>query len=367
MKWYKYCIVILLTFGVTSWYPTPLQACNYSSLSIDNVTDNGDGTYTFDLTVCIGAGYEGPPGPTNTGGQDDTKKWSLVVSGGSATLDAWSSSVTCDNTGEAYEPSSSTNTQVVYDDPDGSEDCACIQDTCGSANSYCQSLTITTDGYPDEICAEGLEADGDLSSGCHDGDECQQPSTLPITLIDFTGAVQNQEIVLNWRTSTEQNNDYFRILRSLNGDQFRSIATIPGNGNSQTVQSYKYVDGIPSTGSFPYYYRLQQVDYDGTVHSYQTIAVSGSKTSNNKSLVLEKYRVLSNEVVKLHLYSPRPQKAVVHLYNLKGQRVDKARFQLVKGANTVNLSGISMKKGIYFVSVQGQEHNVTRKIFRVQH
>jgi hypothetical protein len=92
-------------------------------------------------------------------------------------------------------------------------------------------------------------------------------NTLPITLTSFTGEfVKNQNAVkLDWRTVSEQDNDYFVVQLATGKDTtFRDIVTISSqavNGNSSTLLSYVYEHLNPQSGDN--YFRLKQVDFDG--------------------------------------------------------------------------------------------------------
>ena len=50
--------------------------------------------------------------------------------------------------------------------------------------------------------------------------------TLPVTLIDYTAQKQSNGVLLNWRTASEINNDYFEISHSTDGKTFKSLAKI---------------------------------------------------------------------------------------------------------------------------------------------
>lgn len=89
----------------------------------------------------------------------------------------------------------------------------------------------------------------------------QPPIALPIELISFNGTTQNNVNTLMWVTSSEHNNDYFTLERTLNGIVFEIIANINGAGNSNEINEYTVIDPI-NTSSINYY-RLKQTDYDG--------------------------------------------------------------------------------------------------------
>lgn len=93
---------------------------------------------------------------------------------------------------------------------------------------------------------------------------------LPINLISFTVTNANNCNSLQWITSSEQNNDFFTILRSDNGIDFNSIYTTSGSGNSNSINTYSYLDCIENNGIA--YYILEQTDYDGKTSRSQIIS-----------------------------------------------------------------------------------------------
>ncbi|NJN78400.1 MAG: hypothetical protein HC803_08785 [Saprospiraceae bacterium] len=84
-------------------------------------------------------------------------------------------------------------------------------------------------------------------------------TTLPIELTSFTAKKQENTTQLNWTTSTEENNDFFTIEKSLDGINFEAIGTKAGAGNSLEVREYNFTDAKPANGKN--YYRLKQTDF----------------------------------------------------------------------------------------------------------
>jgi hypothetical protein len=84
---------------------------------------------------------------------------------------------------------------------------------------------------------------------------------LPVNLLSFTGYGTPKGNVLNWTTASEQNNHFFCIQRSSNGNQFSQIGMVNGHGTSSNLQYYAFTDSLISTN--PVYYRLKQTDNDG--------------------------------------------------------------------------------------------------------
>jgi len=99
-------------------------------------------------------------------------------------------------------------------------------------------------------------------------------TVLPIELISFTlSPIDNEYFNIQWVTASEFNNDYFLLERSTDGITFSSITTIPGNGTSSSSHTYHF-DDYDVLLNKRYYYRLKQVDTDGTF-MYSSI-ISGS-------------------------------------------------------------------------------------------
>ena len=85
---------------------------------------------------------------------------------------------------------------------------------------------------------------------------------LPVRLVSFTGRPQGNSGLLQWVTASEINSSYFELQRSINGNNYTAISTIPATGNSNNTNlTYQYTDQPKTAGV--YYYRLKMVDKDG--------------------------------------------------------------------------------------------------------
>ncbi|WP_421795696.1 hypothetical protein [Haliscomenobacter sp.] len=98
---------------------------------------------------------------------------------------------------------------------------------------------------------------------------------LPIELTQFEAKLQDQGIMVTWTTATELNNDYMALERSANGQNFLEITRVKGKGTTQETQHYQYFDPNPLAGIN--YYRLRQVDFNGTTDHSKVVAVTLDK------------------------------------------------------------------------------------------
>ena len=94
---------------------------------------------------------------------------------------------------------------------------------------------------------------------------------LPVELLSFAAKeISGNLIQLDWKTASETNNDYFIVEKSTDGMNFTPIGLVKGSGNSTINHNYSFLDK-KNEGIQLYYYRLQQVDYDGTRNFSPTI------------------------------------------------------------------------------------------------
>lgn len=102
----------------------------------------------------------------------------------------------------------------------------------------------------------------DACSNIRDVDFRTISSLLPVEWSYFYAKAEGDDVQLSWGTQTETNNYYFQVEWSRDGRQFFSIGTVEGTGNSQIKQDYSFRH--PRPGSGLHYYRVKQVDYDGS-------------------------------------------------------------------------------------------------------
>ncbi len=144
--------------------------------------------------------------------------------------------------------------------------------------------------------------------GCVFNDFCpyyQMFTPLPIELSYFAGSSQGKTNVLQWKTELEKNNDYFILEVSSDATNWNELNIVDAAGNSNQPLLYSYQDNNfkPQIN----YYRLKQVDYDGTSKYHGIVAVDNSKGKDVK--VIRILNMLGQDVnenyegIKLFYYS----------------------------------------------------------------
>ena len=97
------------------------------------------------------------------------------------------------------------------------------------------------------------------------------PAPLPVELVQFTATRQAAAVRVAWTTASERNSAYFAVQRSADGRTFAEVARVVAQGNSANRRDYTSLDAAPLPGLS--YYRLQQVDRDGTFTYSAAVAV----------------------------------------------------------------------------------------------
>ncbi|MFK7936897.1 MAG: T9SS type A sorting domain-containing protein, partial [Saprospiraceae bacterium] len=125
--------------------------------------------------------------------------------------------------------------------------------------------TVTISGIPESINSVDIELANTNQSGDQYGYTgfVWNASGLPVEFSTFEVSEETtKQSKLQWQTSLELNNSHFNIQRSPNGEAWKTIGMVKGAGTTDEPQSYVYMDEHPYPGMN--YYRLEQVDLDGT-------------------------------------------------------------------------------------------------------
>ena len=224
------------------------------------------------------------------------------------------------------------------------------------------SGTVTTTGNPynpDSDCAiatvESLECDAVSIQIQGPGIsnrtvECIFAGPLPIELISFSAEKQDDEVSLNWETASETDNDYFNVLHSVNGKDWKTIDKINGAGNSTKKVAYDFTHRSPEQGVN--YYRLKQVDFNGD-YSY---SITETVTFTNK--FEQGLKVYPNPVVNnLTVEATISDVSKLSIHNIMGGVVNDW-YIVSQSSNKVILNLENLAKGVYLIRYEDQAERI---------
>jgi hypothetical protein len=165
-------------------------------------------------------------------------------------------------------------------------------------------------------------------------------STLPVELIDLRAVPEGDAVRLDWVTATELNNDRFVVQRSADGLQFEDVGMVDGAGTTTVTSFYAWRDADPLEGTS--YYRLAQVDYDGTTDHSPVVAVTFTPT---QALVVFP-NPTTDGVITIHDAPGTDREVLVHDASMRLVRT----ARLADGDPVVHLG--DLPDGTYFILVR---------------
>ncbi len=168
------------------------------------------------------------------------------------------------------------------------------------------------------------------------------PSTVtPVTYKSVTALQGNNGVAVQWQVTNEQNVAGYKVEKSSDGIEFTSIAAIAPSGKSSSI--YNWLDAAVAIGVN--YYRIEEIDNNGTINYSQVIEVSVTKGSSSISVYPNP--VVSG-VIGLQMNNMTSGNYNIRLINNFGQTVFSSRINHNEGNATESISvGSNIIKGVY--------------------
>jgi len=179
---------------------------------------------------------------------------------------------------------------------------------------------------------------------------------LPVNLLSFNGKCEDNTIVLNWKTATEINNNYFSVEHSTDGIFFNTIGSVKGNGNSNIIIPYSF--SFKKSNNDINYFRLKQVDYNRIYSFSNIIAIDCNNFSNENSLLSIRQ---NSESIDISFHSETPCYIYFNIYDICGKLISIKHISSESGFNTFTFNTSSFSPGIYFFAASSEKIFFTSK------
>lgn len=176
-------------------------------------------------------------------------------------------------------------------------------------------------------------------------------NALPVELLYFTAQAQGCDVVLEWATASEDNNDYFEVQSSADAVNWNAVGQVTGSGNSNLPVYYSYVDESVAHGRV--YYRLKQVDYSGATEYHKVVSVS-SRVCDQSSIRI--YPNPTRQVLQLEINNKNLKHLQISIVDMTGRTI-KSLGRDVQSIQPVDVS--SMPNGTYFIRVDDSNKGQT--------
>ncbi|MBL1215771.1 MAG: T9SS type A sorting domain-containing protein [Ignavibacteriae bacterium] len=177
---------------------------------------------------------------------------------------------------------------------------------------------------------------------------------LPVELVSFKGNTGYDNILLNWQTATELENYGFEIQRNSIGaktvmDNWENVGFVNGHGTSSSPKEYSFSDSEITSG-IKYFYRLKQIDNDGTSTYSKVIEVDAPLISSFS--LDQNFPNPFNPATRIKFALPTESNVKLLITDLLGQEitvlVDK---EMSAGNHEAVWNPDNVSSGIYFYTI----------------
>ena len=175
---------------------------------------------------------------------------------------------------------------------------------------------------------------------------CEEAAApLPVELVSFSATSNGRLIHLDWVTASEFNNDYFEVLKSTDGQQWETLARVAGAGTTTLSNSYSYQDNSIQDAQIVYY-RLRQVDFDGTsaLSDIQAVEVSPAHFTIAPNPAQTFTSIHSKTKINI---------AELQISDLAGRVIPSESIVQQAGENVILINTSQLNQGVYRILIGG--------------
>jgi photosystem II stability/assembly factor-like uncharacterized protein len=180
------------------------------------------------------------------------------------------------------------------------------------------------------------------------------PWFVPVELTSFTAQVVDNDIILNWFTATEINNQGFNVDFSLDNENFTQIGFVPGFGTTTEMKSYSFT--VSDVESGVQYYRIKQIDFDGTSTIFNSVEVTGPVPNN--FVLNQNHPNPFNPSTIISFSLPVESNVNIKLFNMLGQEVAQiAEGNFQAGNHNLQFIANDLSSGAYIYTLEAKGIN----------
>ena len=182
---------------------------------------------------------------------------------------------------------------------------------------------------------------------------CPSGGPVPVTFINISAIQQGSGANVNWATSSELNNNYYQVERSIDaGINWEIIANVKGSAYSNVTKNYTIYDPKPVSG--PNFYRIKQVDLDGRFKYSTTVNLKLNTAMTGVTVLLNPF-ITS---ITIDFLSNHSQAVSCRLVDVSGKIILSQKIDLIQGNNRKELTGLDkLSHGLYILQITDDTGN----------
>ena len=266
-------------------------------------------------------------------------------------------------TGWNWEDNYSTNSQM-WKQTSGSNDYSDIEIAVSKADLDNPNIAGWTPGTQNSIAVMTFVDNNyaeEAGSGSNHGGVVYNLSNgpLPVELVSFSANLKESFVQLNWKTATEVNNYGFEVQRKNVSGEWKKVGFVKGNGNSNSPKHYTFSDKTVHSGK--YFYRLKQIDIDGSFNYSKIVEVDVSAPV--KYELSQNFPNPFNPTTVIKYSIPEDNYVTIKLYNVLGKEIGTLVNDFKQaGKYKVSFDGSNLPSGIYFYTIQSGNFRQVKKM-----
>ena len=186
---------------------------------------------------------------------------------------------------------------------------------------------------------------------------------VPVELVSFNAVVHSDKVELNWITASELNNRGFEIQRSqkseVRSQNWEKIGFVPGNGTTTEISTYSFIDDKPITEKT--YYRLKQIDLDGTFSYSNEIEVD--VIGVNGYSLLQNFPNPFNPKTVIGYQLPVTGNVILKVYDVLGNQIATLVNEVKEtGSYEVEFDAAKLSSGVYYYTLKSGDFIQSKKM-----
>jgi hypothetical protein len=168
---------------------------------------------------------------------------------------------------------------------------------------------------------------------------------LPVNLSYFNGKRLNEDVELQWGTSMESGEGVFEIEKSDDGKKFKPFTKKPWQGNTNIEQHYHTIDPSPYPGLN--YYRIKQLDANGSVHYSKVLKVN----MDNNSVFKVSPNPATNRI-RLQWGAGKKDKLAYSIFDNSGRLISNNNIAFNSSQYSEEIDVTNIPPGVYFIRLE---------------
>ena len=181
---------------------------------------------------------------------------------------------------------------------------------------------------------------------------------VPVEWLSFKAISNENSVDLIWEIASEEQSDFYEVQRSADGQNWKVLGELAARGFTHQTVEYNYRDRLPLQGLN--YYRIRQVDLDGSAFFSETIVVDRLLTGFD-------FDLFPNPVLdelKLRMYGAGEEAVGIRIYDLFDQLV----YESLNNDPTAPAASIDLADlpgGMYLLTIQQGARKYTKQFIKL--